>query len=88
MLSLTEFNSSYVVPHFLLGFIENLPTAIELRWDDFVMMALAHATDLLSILTSIYLHMKSTGQRQRTPFLLISKQNLSSLEEGFPSLCL
>lgn len=87
MFSLTEFNSSYAVLHFLLGLIENLPTAIELRWDDFVTMALASATDLLSH-THIHLDMRSTGQRVRTPFQLISKQNVSSLEESFPPLCL
>lgn len=52
MFSLTELNSGYVVPLFLLGLIENLPPTIKLRWDHFVMMALAHATDLLSTLTS------------------------------------
>lgn len=31
---------------------------------------------------------KSTGQRLRTPFWLIAKQNVSSLEESFPPLCL
>lgn len=31
MFSLTEFNSSYALLHFLLDLIENVPTAIELR---------------------------------------------------------
>lgn len=48
MFSLTEFNSSYAVPHFLLDLFGNLFAAIELRWDDFVMTALASSTGLPS----------------------------------------